>query len=87
MKTVIVGGVAGGASTGARLRRLDESAEIVVFNPAEGKLLGAQVLGWDGVDKRIDVPAVAIRAGMTVYDLGAPGAGLRPALRGGQGPG
>ena len=67
MKTVIVGGVAGGASTGARLRRLDESAEIVVFNPAEGRLLGGQVLGWDGVDKRIDVPAVAIRAGMTVY--------------------
>jgi len=31
MKTVIVGGVAGGASTGARLRRLDESAEIVVL--------------------------------------------------------
>jgi NADPH-dependent 2,4-dienoyl-CoA reductase/sulfur reductase-like enzyme len=30
MKTVIVGGVAAGASTGARLRRLDESAEIVV---------------------------------------------------------
>ena len=28
MKTVIVGGVAAGASTGARLRRLDESAEI-----------------------------------------------------------
>jgi NADPH-dependent 2,4-dienoyl-CoA reductase/sulfur reductase-like enzyme len=31
MKVVIVGGVAGGASTAARLRRLDESAEIVVF--------------------------------------------------------
>ena len=31
MKTVIVGGVAGGASTVARLRRLDESAEIVVL--------------------------------------------------------
>ena len=29
----------------------------------------AQVLGWDGVDKRIDVLAVALRAGMTVYDL------------------
>ena len=41
----------------------------VLFDPAEGKLLGAQVLGWDGVDKRIDVIAVAIRAGMTVYDL------------------
>ncbi len=31
MKYVIVGGVAGGASTAARLRRLDESAEIVMF--------------------------------------------------------
>ena len=31
MKTVIVGGVAAGASTGARLRRLDDSAEIVVL--------------------------------------------------------
>ncbi|MET9886175.1 FAD-dependent oxidoreductase [Streptomyces sp. NPDC006430] len=41
----------------------------VLFDPAEGKLLGAQVLGWDGVDKRIDVLAVAQRAGMTVYDL------------------
>jgi NADPH-dependent 2,4-dienoyl-CoA reductase/sulfur reductase-like enzyme/rhodanese-related sulfurtransferase len=41
----------------------------VLFDPAEGKLLGAQVLGWDGVDKRIDVLAVALRARMTVYDL------------------
>lgn len=40
-----------------------------LFDPAEEKLLGAQVLGWDGVDKRIDVFAVALRAGMTVYDL------------------
>jgi NADPH-dependent 2,4-dienoyl-CoA reductase/sulfur reductase-like enzyme len=31
MRTVIVGGVAAGASTGARLRRLDESAEILVL--------------------------------------------------------
>ena len=31
MKTVIVGGVAAGASTGVQLRRLDESAEIVVL--------------------------------------------------------
>ena len=41
----------------------------VLFEPAGGKLLGAQVLGWDGVDKRIDVLAVALRAGMTVFDL------------------
>lgn len=31
MKTVIVGGVAGGASAAARIRRLDEKAEIVIF--------------------------------------------------------
>lgn len=31
MKTVIIGGVAGGATAAARLRRLDESAEIVIF--------------------------------------------------------
>ena len=41
----------------------------VLFDPASGKLLGAQVLGWDGVDKRIDVLAVALRAGLTVFDL------------------
>jgi rhodanese-related sulfurtransferase len=32
-------------------------------------VLGAQAVGADGIDKRIDVLAVAIRAGLTVYDL------------------
>jgi rhodanese-related sulfurtransferase len=32
-------------------------------------VLGAQIAGQEGVDKRIDVLATAIRAGMTVYDL------------------
>ncbi len=41
----------------------------VLFSPDDGRLLGGQVVGWDGVDKRIDVLAVAVRAGMTVYDL------------------
>jgi NADPH-dependent 2,4-dienoyl-CoA reductase/sulfur reductase-like enzyme/peroxiredoxin family protein/rhodanese-related sulfurtransferase/TusA-related sulfurtransferase len=41
----------------------------LLFDPADGKVLGAQCVGVDGVDKRIDVLAVAIRAGMTVYDL------------------
>ncbi len=41
----------------------------VLFAPNDGKLLGAQVLGWDGVDKRIDIFAVALRAGMSVYDF------------------
>ena len=31
MKIVIVGGVAGGATAAARIRRLDEQAEIIVF--------------------------------------------------------
>ena len=31
MKVVIVGGVAGGATAEARIRRLDEQAEIVIF--------------------------------------------------------
>ena len=35
MKTVIIGGVAGGASCAARLRRLDESAQIVVLERGE----------------------------------------------------
>jgi len=41
----------------------------LLFDPGNGKILGAQCVGASGVDKRIDVLAVAIRAGMTVYDL------------------
>jgi hypothetical protein len=41
----------------------------VLFAPDTGKLLGAQVVGHDGVDKRIDVLATAMAAGLTVYDL------------------
>jgi NADPH-dependent 2,4-dienoyl-CoA reductase/sulfur reductase-like enzyme/peroxiredoxin family protein/rhodanese-related sulfurtransferase/TusA-related sulfurtransferase len=41
----------------------------LLFHPEDGKILGAQCVGAHGVDKRIDVLAVAIRAGMTVYDL------------------
>jgi NADPH-dependent 2,4-dienoyl-CoA reductase/sulfur reductase-like enzyme/rhodanese-related sulfurtransferase len=41
----------------------------VLFEPESGKLLGAQAVGGAGVDKRIDVLAVAIQAGMTVFDL------------------
>ncbi|MGN0556662.1 MAG: FAD-dependent oxidoreductase [Acutalibacteraceae bacterium] len=35
MKTIIIGGVAGGASAAARLRRLDESAEIIILERGE----------------------------------------------------
>lgn len=41
----------------------------LLFTPGEGKVLGAQIVGYNGVDKRIDVLATAIRAGMTVFDL------------------
>ena len=41
----------------------------VLFDATDGTLLGAQAVGVDGVDKRIDVIAVAIRAGMTIEDL------------------
>lgn len=48
-------------------------AEIVsfkmLFDPKSGKILGAQAVGKDGIDKRIDVMAVAQRAGMTVEQL------------------
>ncbi|MCA9188222.1 MAG: FAD-dependent oxidoreductase, partial [Planctomycetales bacterium] len=41
----------------------------LLFSPSDGRILGAQAVGWDGVDKRIDVLAIALQAGMTVYDL------------------
>lgn len=48
-------------------------AELVSFKmlycPYTGKILGAQAAGKDGVDKRIDIMAVAQRAGMTVDQL------------------
>jgi rhodanese-related sulfurtransferase len=42
---------------------------LVVFEPGTGKILGAQAVGEDGVDKRIDVIATAIFGGLTVDDL------------------
>jgi NADPH-dependent 2,4-dienoyl-CoA reductase/sulfur reductase-like enzyme/rhodanese-related sulfurtransferase len=41
----------------------------VLFAPNDGRVLGAQAVGGDGVDKRIDVLAMAIQGRMTVYDL------------------
>ena len=41
----------------------------VLFAPDSGKLLGAQAVGHEGVDKRIDVLSTALKAGMTVHDL------------------
>lgn len=42
---------------------------VVHVRSDDGRLLGAQAVGTDGVDKRIDVLATAIRAGMAVTDL------------------
>ena len=41
----------------------------IIFAPDDGKVLGAQIVGGEGVDKRADVFATAIRAGMTVFQL------------------
>ena len=41
----------------------------LLFAPEGGRILGAQAVGMAGVDKRIDVLAVALRAGLTVFDL------------------
>ena len=41
----------------------------LIFRKSDGRLLGAQVLGEDGVPKRIDSFAMAIQMGCTVYDL------------------
>ena len=41
----------------------------ILFAPKTGKLLGAQVVGFDGVDKRIEMLAQVIRNNGTVYDL------------------
>jgi NADPH-dependent 2,4-dienoyl-CoA reductase/sulfur reductase-like enzyme/rhodanese-related sulfurtransferase len=41
----------------------------LLFDPETGKVMGAQAVGGAGVDKRIDVLAVAIQAGLTVFDL------------------
>lgn len=41
----------------------------LLFSPIEGKILGAQGVGFDGVDKRIDVIASAIKGNLTAIDL------------------
>lgn len=40
-----------------------------LFRKSDGKVLGAQILGEDGVPKRIDSFAMAIQMGCTIYDL------------------
>lgn len=41
----------------------------LLFAPDSGRVLGAQVTGREGVDKRVDVLAMAIQAGLSVYHL------------------
>lgn len=40
-----------------------------LFDPETGRILGAQIVGFDGVDKRIDVMAAVVRNGGTAQDL------------------
>jgi rhodanese-related sulfurtransferase len=42
----------------------------VLFRKSDGRLLGAQALGEDGVDKRISALAMALQMGATIHDLG-----------------
>ena len=42
----------------------------VIFRKSDGRLLGAQAVGLDGVDKRISALAALLQMGATVYDLG-----------------
>ena len=41
----------------------------VIFEKGSNRLLGAQIVGYEGVDKRIDVLATAIRAGLSAVEL------------------
>lgn len=41
----------------------------LTYAPSDGKIYGAQCVGYDGVDKRIDQVAVLIKNGGTIYDL------------------
>ncbi len=41
----------------------------LIFEKSTYKILGAQIIGYDGVDKRIDVIATAIRVGVKAYEL------------------
>lgn len=41
----------------------------IIFSPDDGTLLGAQVVGVDGVDKRLDVLATFVQHKNTIYDL------------------
>jgi len=41
----------------------------IPFSPQDGRLLGAQIAGYDGADKRLDILASVIKMKGTIYDL------------------
>ncbi len=41
----------------------------ILFAPDNGKLYGAQIVGYDGIDKRIDIIATVLNMGGSIYDL------------------
>lgn len=41
----------------------------LLFSPSNGKILGSQIVGYEGVDKRIDVIATLVKCGKTIYEL------------------
>ncbi len=41
----------------------------IVYDPVDGRLLGAQIVGREGVDRRIDVVAAALHFGGTIHDM------------------
>jgi len=41
----------------------------IMFDPTSGKLLGGQIVGFDGVDKRIDMLAHILKHGETIYEM------------------
>ncbi len=41
----------------------------IAFSPEDGRLLNAQIVGYEGVDKRIDILSSAIKRNSTIYEL------------------
>jgi NADPH-dependent 2,4-dienoyl-CoA reductase/sulfur reductase-like enzyme/rhodanese-related sulfurtransferase len=41
----------------------------IVFSPKDGRLFGAQIIGYEGVDKRVDMIATILKQKGTIYDL------------------
>lgn len=41
----------------------------IAFTPKDGRLLSAQIAGYDGVDKRLDIMSSFIKQGQTIYEL------------------